>query len=61
MNFYAIIWGLAGLFAVGKMTGYLDWSWWLVLSPLLASMMFGAVLFIIAAIVNFTSAGRKQM
>jgi hypothetical protein len=37
MKMFLVVWGLTGLFAWGKIVGYLDWSWWLVfVAPLSA-------------------------
>jgi hypothetical protein len=37
MKLFIVVWGLTGLFAWGKVVGYLDWSWWLVfVAPLSA-------------------------
>ena len=34
--------GLLGIaFIVLKLTGYIDWSWWIVLSPIWGSMLVG--------------------
>lgn len=44
--------GFCGLltiaFIVLKLTGFIDWSWWLVLAPLWVSATFVAVLLMIA-------------
>ena len=51
------LWTLAVLqvvFLVLKLTGLIDWSWWLVLVPLLADIGFG-LLFIILALIIYKS------
>ena len=57
MNFF----GLLGLLFIGlKLTGYINWDWWLVLLPLYGGIVFffGGLIIIalLAAIVSF---GRK--
>lgn len=39
------------VFLVLKLTGLIDWSWWLVLVPLWADIGFGLLLIIIALII----------
>lgn len=36
------------LFVALKLTGYIDWSWWWVLSPIWIAILFGIVVMIIA-------------
>jgi hypothetical protein len=47
--------GLTLLFAAGKIFGYLDWSWWWVLSPVWISLLvvlgIFAIVFLIAVLV----------
>ena len=40
---FIIVWGFTGLFAWGKITGHLDWSWWLVFILPLFSLGVAAV------------------
>jgi hypothetical protein len=44
MKLFIVVWGLVGLFAWGKVVGHLDWSWWLVFSPVWFTMVVGALL-----------------
>lgn len=34
------------VFIVLKLTGYIDWSWWIVLSPIWGSMLIGILILI---------------
>lgn len=36
MDFRILVWGFTALFVYLKLVGHVDWSWWLVLSPLIA-------------------------
>ena len=39
--------GLLGIvFIVLKLTGYIDWSWWIVLSPIWGSLLVGILILI---------------
>lgn len=43
--------GLLTLLFIGlKLTGYIDWSWWLVLSPLLISVALVLIIFFVIVI-----------
>ena len=44
MKLFFVVWGLTGLFAWGKITGHLDWSWWLVFVPVYVSTALGLLL-----------------
>lgn len=44
---------LAILFIALKLTGYIDWSWWWVLSPLWGGLVIVILIFAIAYIVVF--------
>lgn len=35
MDYRFLSWGFTALFAYLKLVGHVDWSWWLVLSPLI--------------------------
>ena len=40
--------GLLGIvFIVLKLTGYIDWSWWIVLSPIWGSFLVGILILIL--------------
>lgn len=38
---------LTVVFVVAKLAGYLDWSWWIVLSPLSLALTFYVVMFLL--------------
>lgn len=39
--------GLLGIvFIVLKLTGYINWSWWIVLSPIWGSILLGLLIFL---------------
>lgn len=40
--------GLLGIvFIVLKLTGYINWSWWIVLSPIWGSILVGLLIFLV--------------
>ena len=41
---------LAIVFIACKITGFIDWPWWLVLSPIWGSLLFVVVIAIVAAV-----------
>lgn len=43
---------LAIVFIACKITGFIDWPWWLVLSPILGYWLLVAVIAIVAAVVS---------
>ena len=47
------------LFVAGKIFGFLDWSWWWVLSPLWISALVGLVIVIIILIIVAIIAWRE--
>jgi len=43
---------LLGVLFIGlKLTGYIDWSWWLVLLPIYGQVIFGLILLAIAGLI----------
>lgn len=38
-------------FVVLKLTGFIDWSWWLVLAPALGSLALAALIYLLAFVV----------
>lgn len=44
---------LAVLFIGLKLTGYIDWSWWIVVSPLWVPFVFGLVLLVVYYVAVF--------
>ena len=50
LNFVTL---LTLVFIVLKMTGYIDWSWWWVFSPMIITAVAGVLVIIIALIVLF--------
>ena len=45
--------GLLGIaFIVLKLTGFIDWEWWIVLSPIWGSALFGVIIFAVLVIVH---------
>ncbi len=47
--------GLLTLLFVGlKLTGYIDWSWWWVLSPVWGAFVFAMAILIVAAVIVAT-------
>lgn len=49
MNIFHV---LTAIFVIAKVTGYLDWSWWLVLLPSIAAFSIAFVLLLFAFIVT---------
>ena len=48
--------GLLTILFIGlKLTGYIAWSWWWVLSPLWISAIFGLTIFAIALLVMYAA------
>ena len=45
------IWALAAVLSVLKLTGALDWSWWVVMSPLWLTYGVGVLVFFVALVV----------
>lgn len=44
--------GLLGIvFIVLKLTGYINWSWWIVLSPIWGSILVGLLIFLVVLFV----------
>ena len=43
-------------FVLAKLTGHIDWSWWLVLSPVLFRVAFG---FVAAVLVTMAGVSRR--
>jgi hypothetical protein len=37
-DLFFISFGMTVGFVVGKLTGFIDWSWWLVISPILIAL-----------------------
>ena len=54
MHKFYISWGwlLALLFIGLKLTGFIDWSWWWVLSPIWIIMAFGVAMLLLAALIG---------
>lgn len=45
--------GLLGIaFIVLKLTGFIDWEWWIVLSPIWGSILLTAIMFAVLVIVD---------
>ena len=44
-------WMLFGLFTILKITGNIDWSWWIVTSPLWLPLVFFIILLAIMAVI----------
>lgn len=46
--------GLLGIvFIVLKLTGYINWSWWIVLSPIWGSVLVGLLIFLVVSFVIY--------
>ena len=46
--------GLLGIvFIVLKLTGYINWSWWIVLSPIWGSILVGLLIFLVVSFVIY--------
>ena len=46
--------GLLGIvFIVLKLTGYINWSWWIVLSPIWRSILVGLLIFLVVSFVIY--------
>ena len=46
--------GLLGIvFIVLKLTGYINWSWWIVLSPIWGSILVGLLIFLVVLFVIY--------
>ena len=46
--------GLLGIvFIVLKLTGYINWSWWIVLSPIWGSILVGILIFLVVSFVIY--------
>ena len=46
--------GLLGIvFIVLKLTGYINWSWWIVLSPIWGSILVGILIFLVVLFVIY--------
>lgn len=46
--------GLLGIvFIVLKLTGYINWSWWIVLSPIWGSVLVGLLIFLVVLFVIY--------
>lgn len=46
--------GLLGVaFIVLKLTGYINWSWWIVLSPIWGSILVGLLIFLVMMFVIY--------
>ena len=43
---------LAIVFIACKITGFIDWPWWLVLSPIWGVLLFAVVVAIVAAVIS---------
>ncbi|MGM0124873.1 hypothetical protein IGI37_002267 [Enterococcus sp. AZ194] len=43
------------IFVIAKITGYINWSWWLVFSPTIALFSFAILILIIALIITAIS------
>lgn len=47
--------GLLGIaFIVLKLTGFIDWEWWIVLSPIWGSALFVVIVFAVLVIIGRT-------
>ena len=45
--------GLLGIaFIVLKLTGFIDWEWWIVLSPIWGSVLLAIILIVVLAIID---------
>ena len=46
--------GLLGIvFIVLKLTGYINWSWWIVFSPIWGSILVGILIFLVVSFVIY--------
>ena len=48
------------VFIVLKLTGYIDWSWFWVISPILVPIIFGIVILIVFVIAWFAENRKKK-
>lgn len=53
--------GLLGLMFIGlKLTGYIDWSWWLVLLPIYGGIAFFLITLIIVFVIMVIAAAKES-
>ena len=53
--------GLLGIvFITLKLTGFIDWSWWLVTAPLWGGVAVAALVFVIAVLIAAANGSRRR-